>query len=108
MIMIAAEPMTHVRLDSKGVAWIDDTNVKVLEVAVDKLSHHSTPEEMQKEYPHLSLAQIYAALAYYHDHKKQFDAQIEKDLREVSTLREAAGPPPKADQLRAFIDKGRS
>ena len=45
--MIAAEPVTHIRLDSKGTAWIDDTNVKVIELAVDKLSRQSTPEEMQ-------------------------------------------------------------
>ena len=99
--MIATQPITHIRVDSKGVAWIDDTNVKVVEVAVDKLSRNSTPEEMQKEYPHLSLAQIYAALAYYHDHKKLFDAQIERDLHDVSALREAVVSPPKADQLRA-------
>ena len=101
MIMIATQPITHIRVDSKGVAWIDDTNVKVVEVAVDKLSRNSTPEEMQKEYPHLSLAQIYAALAYYHDHKKLFDPQIERDLHDVSALREAVVSPPKADQLRA-------
>ncbi len=96
--MIAAEP--HIRLEANGVAWIDDTNVKVIEVVVDKLAHHCTPEEMQVQYPHLSLGQIYAALAYYHDHKEQFDAQIQKDRHEVGTLREAAGDPPKAEQLR--------
>ena len=98
--MIAAEPLIHIRLDANGVAWIDDTNVKVVEVAVDKLAHHCTPEEMQVQYPHLSLGQIYGALAYYHDHKKQFDAQIQKDLHEVSALRDAAGNPPKAQELR--------
>jgi len=100
--MIAAEPLTHIRLDANGVAWIDATNVKVIEVAVDKLAHHSTPEEMQAQYPHLTLSQIYAALAYYHDHKEQFDTQIQNDLREVSALRESASEPPKAQQLRAL------
>jgi len=100
--MIAAEPLVHIRLDAHGVAWIDDTNVKVIEVAVDKLAHHCTPEEMQAQYPHLSLGQIYAALAYYHDHKEKFDEQIQKDLSEVSALRDAAGDPPKAEQLRSL------
>jgi uncharacterized protein (DUF433 family) len=100
--MIAVEPITHIRLDANGVAWIDATNVKVIEVAVDKLAHHCTAEEIQAQYPHLSLSQIYAALAYYHDHKEQFDAQIQKDLREVGAVRETAGEPPKADQLRAL------
>src|SRR5262249_52942879 len=99
---IAAESVTHVRLDSKGVAWVDATNMKVIELAVDKLAHHSTPEEMQKKYPHLTLAQIYPALANYHDQKEPFNGQIGNDLHEVRVLREAAGPPPKADQLRAL------
>ena len=98
--MIAAEPVTHVRLDAQGVAWIDDTNVKVIEVAVDKLSHRCSAEEIREEYPHLSLSQIYAALAYYHDHRESFDAQIQMDLREVEASRETAGEPPKAEQLR--------
>ncbi len=100
--MVAAEPVTHIRLDANGAAWIDDTNVKVIEVAVDKLAHDSTPEQMREQYPHLTLGQVYAALAYYHDHKAQFDAQIQKDLQEVATLRESAGEPPKAEQLRAL------
>ena len=48
----------HIRLDDGGVAWIDDTNVKVIEVVLDKLAHGSSPEEMHFQYPHLSLAQI--------------------------------------------------
>lgn len=36
-----------------------------------------SPEQIQKEiYPHLSLAQIYDALSYYHDHVFEIDAQI--------------------------------
>ena len=33
-------PMTaHIRLDDRGVAWIDDTNTKVIEVALDMIAH---------------------------------------------------------------------
>lgn len=27
----------HIYLDDRGVAWIDDTNVKVIEVVLDRL-----------------------------------------------------------------------
>ncbi len=76
----------HIRLDGSGVAWIDDTNVKVVEVVLDKLAHGSSAEEMHLQYPHLSLAQIYAALSYYHDHQSGFDQQIERELAEVDDL----------------------
>lgn len=77
---------SHIRLDDRGVAWIDDTNIKVIEVVVDKLAHGSSPEEMAYQYPHLSLAQIHAALSYYYDHEAEFNAQIEQDLREVDEM----------------------
>jgi uncharacterized protein (DUF433 family) len=73
---------THIHLDDQGRAWIDDSNVKVIEVVLDKLAHNSSPEEMHAQYPHLSLAQIHAALAYYYDHKAEFDAEIDRGLRE--------------------------
>jgi uncharacterized protein (DUF433 family) len=95
--MIAA----HILLDDAGVAWIDETNVKVIEVVLDKLAHGSSPEEMHLQYPHLSLAQIHAALAYYYDHKAELDAEIERRLDEAERLRAAAGESPVVKRLRA-------
>lgn len=40
-----------------------------------------TPEEITLEYPHLALAQIHAALAYYHVNPEE----IERDLTEEKT-----------------------
>ena len=67
------EAATHIWLDDRGVAWIDQANVKVVEVVLDKLAQGSSPEEMHYQYPHLSLAQIHAALAYYYDHQSELD-----------------------------------
>ncbi len=77
---------THIRFDEDGVAWIDDTRVKVIEVAVDRIAHGSSPEEIHFQYPHLSLAQIYGALAYYYDHKDEMDGEIERRRREADAL----------------------
>lgn len=74
------------KLTPDGVAWIADTNVKVIEVAVDKLAHGSSPEEMHFQYPHLSLAQIHAALAYYYDHQAEMDAEIRTRRAEANEL----------------------
>ena len=83
---MAAVVETHIRLDENGVAWIDNTRVKVIEIAIDKLAYQSTPEQMQEQYPHLSLAQIHAALAYYYDHKTEMDAEIERRKQEADEL----------------------
>lgn len=50
---------TPIRLDERGVAWIDDTHVKVVEVASEWRATRASAEEM--EYQHegvLTLAQI--------------------------------------------------
>ena len=95
-----AETATHIWLDDRGLAWIDRTNLKVIEVVMDKLAHGSSPEEMHFQYPHLSLAQIHAALAYYYDHKTEIDAQIEQSLRRYEELRAQGGETPLRKKLR--------
>src|SRR5687768_16486701 len=90
----------HIRLDDRGVAWIDQTNVKVIEVVLDKLAHRSSPEEMHFQYPSLSLSQIYAALAYYHDHQIEMDARIERGMREYEQLKFQAGESPLQKRLK--------
>ena len=74
---------TLIELDEQGVPWISGTRVKVIEVALDKLAHGSSPEEMAFQYPHLSLAQIHAALAYYYEHQRELDADIQRRWLEV-------------------------
>ncbi|HXG68079.1 MAG TPA: DUF433 domain-containing protein [Blastocatellia bacterium] len=83
---MSTDVTTHIWIDEKGVAWIDDTNIKVIEIATDKIAHGSSPEEMHFQYPHLSLAQIHAALAYYYDHQAELDAEIQRRWREADAL----------------------
>lgn len=82
----------HVTLDDRGVAWIDDTNVKVIDVVADHLAHGTSPEEMHLQYPHLSMAQVCAALAYYYDHQAEFDQQLAEQMRQYDLMRLAACP----------------
>jgi len=93
---------THIQLDDKGVAWIDNTKVKVIEVVLDKLAHGSSPEEMHFQYPHLSLAQIHAALDYYYDHQAELDAEIQRRWQEVNDLAAQEVNSPLRQRLRAL------
>jgi uncharacterized protein (DUF433 family) len=70
----------HIEIDEHGVAWVAGANVKVVEVALDKIAHGSSPEEIHFQHPHLSLSQVHAALAYYYDHQAELDAEIERRL----------------------------
>src|ERR1041385_8795810 len=78
--------VSHIRIDENGVAWIEGTTVKVIEVVIDKIATGSSPEELHFQYPHLSLAQIHAALAHYYDNQTVLDAEIERRWRESDEL----------------------
>jgi uncharacterized protein (DUF433 family) len=93
-------------LDERGVAWIDDTNTKAVEVALDMLAHGWSPEEIHFQHSHLSLAQIHAALGYYYDHKTELDAEFEHGAREVERLRAEAGESPLVKRLRELRKRG--
>ena len=45
-----------------------------------------SPEEIADEFGHLSLAQVYAGLAYYHANREQIEAAITADQAESETL----------------------
>jgi len=55
-----------------------------------------SPEEISAEYPHLELAQVYAALAYYHANRDEMEADMaveeaESDRIEQEHLRQQRG-----------------
>ena len=91
---------SYIEIDANSVAWVADTKVKVIEIAVEKLAHGSSPEELHFQYPHLSLAQIHAALAYYYDHQEELDDEILRRLREVNELAARQADSPLQQKLR--------
>ncbi len=91
---------SYIEIDANSVAWIADSKVKVIEIALDKLAHGSSPEELHFQYPHLSMAQIHAALAYYYDHQEELDDEILRRLREVNKLAARQADSPLQQKLR--------
>jgi uncharacterized protein (DUF433 family) len=45
-----------------------------------------SPEEISTEIPHLSLAQVYAALAYYHANREEIEADTAAEEAEAERL----------------------
>lgn len=98
--MHTAEPIAHIFRDGAGVAWIDRTRVKVIEVALDHVAYGWSTEEIHRQHPHLSLAQIHAALGYYYDHQAAFDAEMAQSLGEADRLAAASTDTPLRRRLR--------
>ena len=82
----------HIILDKKGVPIITGTNMKVIELVLEKSAFGWSPEELHFQHPYLSLGQIHSALAYYWDHQKALDADIEKRLATVDKIQQKMAP----------------
>lgn len=101
--MNTAVEVSHVVIDGQGRAWIDDTNIKVIEVVRDHLAYGWSPEEIHWQHPNLALAQIYAALAYYHDHRVFMDAEIHSSLESANAASRLTADSPLARRLRGIL-----
>ena len=91
----------HIDLDAQGVPYLAGTRTKVIEIALDRIAHHWDADEIQRQHPHLKLAQIYAALAYYYDHQVELDQAIEAGMQRAEAIRSALGPSPIRAKLQA-------
>lgn len=53
--------------------------MRVQDIAIGSVYKNYSVDDLLKHYPHLNLAQIHAALAYYYAHKEEIDLQISAD-----------------------------
>jgi len=80
-----------------GKPHIKGTRVTVADVVL-WTEQSMSPDELVSEFPQLSLADVYAALAYYHDNREAIDRQIDASEQFASKLRSGVGPGKDADE----------
>jgi uncharacterized protein (DUF433 family) len=68
--------------------------IRVAQIVMDYLAHGWSPDEMCRHYPHLTLAEVHAAMTYYYDHQAEIDGEIRMELAEVHSARANAPPTP--------------
>jgi uncharacterized protein (DUF433 family) len=69
-----------------GKPHIAGHRVKVQHVAAWHERQGKSPDEIVVEHPGLTLADVYAALAYYYDHREEIDGDIRADAQFVAGL----------------------
>lgn len=62
----------------QGKPHIAGSRITVAEIAIMHLKMGQSLELIAGKY-HLSLASVYAAMAYYHEYKEEIDRQIQED-----------------------------
>ena len=91
----------HVILNEANVPIIAGTKMKVVELVLERMAYGWSPEELHFQHPYLTLGQIHSALAYYWDHQKELDQDIEGRLEFVDRVQGAIEPSPLVARLRA-------
>ena len=93
----------HIHTDaSTGKPCIVGTGIRVWDVYVLHERQGRTPDEIVAAYPHISLADVHAALAYYWDNKDAIDQQMKEADEFVQQLKAQSGPGPLARKLAAM------
>jgi uncharacterized protein (DUF433 family) len=62
-----------------GKPRIAGSRIRVKDVAMWHDQQGLSPPEIVSKWPHLTLSSVYAALAYYHDHREEINAEILAD-----------------------------
>ncbi len=83
--------ITHDAAVCGGSPIIAGTRFPVRSVVTYVLLRGLTPEELVERFPHLTLAQVYDALAYYYDNRQEVEADITANREDAARQRPPAG-----------------
>lgn len=75
-----------------GKPCILGTRIRVYDIYVCHELRGQSAEDIVKDFPQLTLADVYAALAYYHDHRTEIDAQMQAGEELVRQMKAKQGP----------------
>ena len=79
------------RIDDTGRPVISGTDIKVSHIAARYERDGMSPDEIIEAHPHLDLAAVHAALAYYYDHQDAIRREWAEDRDLVNALRARYG-----------------
>lgn len=79
---IVSDPTIHA-----GQPIIAGTHLRVMDLAASHLYRGLTPDALADNYA-LTLGQVYAALAYYYQHRAEVDAQMQQEAEAAEHYRQ--------------------
>jgi len=98
---LVATSYEHITRNNASVPVISGTNMKVVELVLEKMAYGWSPEELHFQHPYLTLGQIHAALAYYWDHRDELDEDIERRMELVENIQRHNRPSPLIGRLQS-------
>lgn len=73
---IVKEPDSPARLESHP-------RTRVAMIVMDYLARGLSAEDIVRHYPYLTLAEVHTAMANYHDHRDEIDAEIQAEIDQL-------------------------
>src|SRR5262245_4873533 len=75
--------------------------IRVSQIVIDYLNHGWSADEICIHYPHLKLAEVHSAMAYYFDHQSEIDNEIAAEQQLINRSRDQSKPTAVETRLRA-------
>ena len=70
-----------------GSPIIEGTRTRVIDIAIEYEVLGSSPDEIIRSHPHVSLYQIHDALSYYYENRNDLDRKIKLDQEFITRLK---------------------
>jgi uncharacterized protein (DUF433 family) len=96
------ETVQHIEINPAkcgGKPCIAGTRIRVWDIHVWHNLRNQSPEQIVADFPQLTLADVYTALAYYLDHRDEIEQQMKEAEQFADEMRRKQGP-TKLDALK--------
>ena len=81
---------------------------RVAMIVVDYQGRGWSVEEIVRQYPYLTLAEVHSALAYYHDFEAEIDQEMAREWEQAEISRREASVPPVVARLKMLKARGQT
>lgn len=102
---MASTAWPFIELDDRGRPTIQSRGLTVLQLVREHAAYDWDAGQLRRQHPHLSLAEIYAALGYYYEHRTECDEMLECENERLEVLKRKLVDPGLQERLRAARDQ---
>ena len=99
--MAVATVNNHISNNADGVPIIAGTRFKVVHLIMAAKAYGWDAEELHIQYPHLSMAEIHSALAYYWDNREAIEEDIVRRDKNAERIKQET----KSNSIRPLLEK---
>jgi len=91
----------HIEKPGRAPARLErHKRTRVAMIVADYVWRGWSAEEVVRQYPYLTLAEVHAALTYYFDHMDEIDAELEAESRDAGVWKKDHPTPARLTRLK--------